>query len=82
MEIACKEIDLSFDEGMLRQHERESTLTRNPRGQLSADRVKQPIDASAIGRWREVLTDEEAARFLKGCGGTDQFERFALEWSR
>ena len=82
MSAACEEIDLRFDDGMLRQHERESTLTRNPRGQLSAERVKQPIDASAIGRWRGVLSDEEAARFLDGCGGTAQFERFDLEWSR
>jgi|GEM_PF-1365422 len=82
MREVCRQIDLDFDSEMTRQHERKSTLTNNPRGQLSAERVQQPIDASAIGRWRETLSKEDAEQFLEGCGGTDQFERFNLEWSR
>jgi hypothetical protein len=82
MMSACREIGLDFDDAMIRQHERDSTLTLNPRGQLSAERVKQPMDGSSIGKWREQLDDAELAAFLDGCGGSGLFERFGLEWRR
>ncbi len=69
----CADIGLNFDSRMIRQHEETSTLTANPRGQLSAERVQQPIDTSAIGRWQFTLSQEEVDAFLSGCGGQQTF---------
>ena len=64
----CRELDLEYHPRMIRQHEKETTLTRNPRGQLSADRVAQPMDTRSVGRWRSVLSREDADAFLDACG--------------
>ena len=74
MKRVCREINMAYDPQMIRQYEPENTMTKNPRGQLSADRIKQPIDTSAIGRWRKILSDEDVAAFLKGCGGLGVYE--------
>lgn len=82
MRALCGRIGVPYHPQMVRQHEVESTLARTPRGQLSADRVQQPIDTSSIGRWREILSDEDVAAFLDGCGGTEMFERYGMDWRR
>ena len=76
----CEAIDFNYHPMMIRQNEVETTLVKQPRGQLSVDRVQQPIDTSSIGRWREILSQQEIDAFLKGCGGTDMFEKYGLEW--
>lgn len=76
----CEAIGLPFHSQMIRQHEIKTTLAENPRGQLSAERVQQPIDTSSINRWKTILTSQEVEEFLKGCGGTELFERFGLDW--
>lgn len=80
MRELCEQIGLSYHPQMVRQHELETTLTRNPRGQLSVDRVQQPIDKSAVNRWRSILSREDVDAFLKGCGGPELFDRFELDW--
>jgi len=74
MKRLCVDIDKTFDAQMINQHQAESTLADNPRGQLSVERVRQPIDASAIGRWREILSEADVAAFLEGCGGREIYE--------
>ena len=76
----CGEIGIEFQPQMVRQHEAETTLSKNPRGQLSADRVQQPIDQKSVNKWKKILTKEDINQFLKGCGGTLLFERYGLEW--
>lgn len=76
----CKAIELPYDPQMIRQHEVETTLAKNPRGQLSAERVQQPIDSAAINKWKTILTPEEARTFIDAAGGTELFERHGLEW--
>jgi sulfotransferase family protein len=78
----CKKIGIAFHPRMTRQHEVESTLTRNPHGQLSVERIKQPIDQTAIDRWKSDLSDAEVSAFLSGCGGTKLFEANAYSWQR
>ena len=82
MRALCGRIGVPFHEQMVRQHEVESTLAKKPRGQLSADRVQQPIDTSSIGRWREILSDDDVAAFLEGCGDTTLFEMYGMDWRR
>lgn len=82
MRALCGRIGVPYHPQMVRQHEVESTLARMPRGQLSADRVQQPIDTSSIGRWREILSEADVAAFMEGCGGTALFERFGMDWRR
>ncbi len=76
----CDEIGLSFHPQMIRQHEIETTLVKNPRGQLSVKRVQQPIDATSVNRWKSILSKSEVDAFLEGCGGPDLFEQFGLDW--
>jgi hypothetical protein len=58
---------------MIRQHEQENTLVKNPRGQLSVKRIQQPIDTTAVNRWKTELEEEEIKAFLKACGGKKWF---------
>ena len=76
----CESIGFEFHPEMIQQHKAKSTLAQNPRGQLSADRVQQPIDTSSIGRWKSVLGKKDIKKFLEGCGGTGQFESYGLDW--
>jgi hypothetical protein len=80
MRSVCREIGLKFDSQMLRQHEQESTLTANPRGQLSAKRVQQPIDNKSVNRWKKILVQEDVDLFLEGCSGTSLFKKYRLDW--
>jgi glycosyltransferase involved in cell wall biosynthesis len=64
----CAALNFPYHPQMIRQHEKETTLTRNPRGQLSAERVREPIDTSSLERWRTTLTTEEVDAFLRGAG--------------
>lgn len=76
----CEDIGVAYDPQMVRQHEVETTLAKNPRGQLSAERVQQPIDKSAINRWRSILSKDEVKQFMDAAGGPDLFEKYGLEW--
>lgn len=68
MREVCEALRFPYHPQMIRQHEEETTLTRNPRGQLSAKRVQEPIDTSSLERWRGTLSREEVAAFLHGAG--------------
>jgi len=76
----CEAVGFEFHPQMIRQHEKKTTLSENPRGQLSAERVQQPIDASSIGRWKSILSQEEVDAFLSGCGGSEFFRERGMEW--
>ena len=78
----CEALEFEFHPGMIQQHKGKSTLAENPRGQLSAERVQQPIDTSSIGRWKEVLSESDVEQFLAGCGGSEQFLAHGFDWRR
>jgi len=82
MHDLCDQIGMQFHPQMIKQHEKESTLTKQPRGQLSVDRIQQPIDTASIGQWKQILSDEDVTAFLEGCGDTSLFERYKMEWKR
>ena len=75
MRKLCDEIGLDYHPQMIRQHEIENTLIKNPRGQLSVQRIQQPIDITSVGRWQRELSDVEISAFLKGCGGIETFRQ-------
>jgi len=60
----CSRIGLEFDPRMVRQHEVENTLVKRPRGQLSVERIKQPIDRTSVGRWTRILEAREVEAFV------------------
>ena len=79
----CEFIELPFDSGMLRAHERAgavfarlperradagATATRAERIARHAN-VMRPPDPARAGRWRAALTPDEAARFEAVAGG-------------
>ena len=70
----CQTLDMEYHPQMIKQHEVKTTLAENPRGQLSAERVQQPIDRSSINRWKMDLNKQEIKQFLKGAGGRSLFE--------
>jgi len=74
MRSVCEKIGIPFHPQMVKQYEADSTMTKNPRGQLSAERVQQPIDTSSIGRWRDFLSETDIENFLRGCGGKEFYE--------
>ena len=82
MQRVCDEIGLNYHPQMVRQHEMESTLMKSPRGQLSVDRVSQPIDETSVDRWKAQLSDADVSDFIKGCGGTELFKIFGYGWKR
>jgi hypothetical protein len=76
----CEKFSLEFDPQMLRQHEVRTTLAKNPRGQLSATRVQQPIDKSSISKWRDILTADEISLFVQGAGGVEIFKKHGMDF--
>lgn len=69
MKELCTKLGVTYHPQMTRQHEIETTLTKQPRGQLSAERVQQPIDDRSVKKWVGILSENEVALFLDGCGG-------------
>ncbi|MCP3868557.1 MAG: sulfotransferase [Gammaproteobacteria bacterium] len=80
MRTLCNDIGMDFSIQMIHQHKAQTTLTQNPRGQLSADRVQQPIDRKSVNKWKKLLSEEDVTRFLTGCGGTQIFKNYGLDW--
>lgn len=78
----CEELGLRYDPQMIRQHEVENTLVRRPRGQLSAERIQQPIDQRAVGRWRALLSEAEVDEFLADSGVRDLMNQYRYETGR
>ena len=76
----CDAIDFEFHPQMIRQHEIKTTLAEYPRGQLSAERVQQPIDNKSVNRWRAILSKQDVEAFLAGCEGPDMFIARGLDW--
>lgn len=76
----CADIGIEFDPQMLRQHEVENTLVKNPRGQLSVDRIQQPIDQRSIGRWRDILSAKDVDAFLGNVQVRDLMKDFDYDW--
>ena len=50
--------------------------------QLSAVRVKQPIDSKSVNRWNEILSPKEVIEFPAGCGDMNYFRGQGMEWER
>ncbi len=80
MRRVCEDIGMSFHQQMIHQHEVDTTLTKNPRGQLSAERVQQPIDNKSVNSWKKILTQKDVDEFLNGCGGPKLFREHGMEW--
>jgi hypothetical protein len=76
----CNDMGIEYHPQMISQHEVKSTLAENPRGQLSAKRVQQPIDNASMNKWRKVLSEEDVKNFLSGSGGIELFEKNGFEW--
>ena len=88
----CEFLELSFDEAMLRAHERAEERLAEMRsvrvepggsvlladGTRLAGHVRRPPDASRAGRWREVLSDHDVTRFERFAGGALAAEGYPL----
>jgi hypothetical protein len=81
MKNLCSELEIDYHQQMVYQYQVENTLIQNPRGQLSVERIKQPIDKTSIGRWRQELSDADIWAFLEGCG-SQFFKTHEYEWKR
>jgi len=80
MRNLCNQIEIDYDSQMIHQYQVSNTLVQNPRGQLSVERIKQPIDKKSVGRWKHELSEADISVFLEGCGGIQFFESHGYEW--
>ena len=80
MRHLCHQTGIDYDAQMIHQYQVSNTLVQNPRGQLSVERIKQPIDKKSMGRWKHELSEADISAFLKGCGGVQFFESHGYEW--
>lgn len=56
----CGKLNVDFTPDLLRFHEEDLTLFRNPHGHLSAEQLKAGLSNASLGRWRKILTSEQA----------------------
>ena len=66
----CEFLEVDFVEDLLRFHQKDLSIYRNPRGHLSIDRISRPIDGSKIGRWKEDLSTNDLDHFMAEAGPT------------
>jgi hypothetical protein len=63
-----EKLGLPWSDRLLSFHRLNLSIHRNPTGHLSGKQVKNPINASSIGRWKRDLTWGEIARFEERAG--------------
>ena len=94
----CDFLELPFDEGMLRAHERADErlaemrsvefaegVVRFSDGTEVATLTRRPPDPSRVGRWREALSEYEVARFERFAGGAlahEGYEPYESRWGQ
>lgn len=64
----CSAVDLSFTPELLRHSDQPHSVY--DASHLSLTRIRQPIDASSIGRWRRDLTTAQLDQFMAIAGDT------------
>jgi hypothetical protein len=65
---ACELIGVPYTHQMLRYHERDMSLFRNPHGHLSHRQIARGLNDESIGRWRRELTREQVEIFTESAG--------------
>ena len=80
MRTLCNQIEIDYNPQMIHQYQLRNTLVQNPRGQLSVERIKQPIDEKSVDRWKRELSEDDISAFLEGCEDVQFFESHGYEW--
>ena len=64
----CNSLNMEFNSDMVRFHEKDMTLFRNPVGHLSYTKLIQGINDNSIGRWKYELSYQDLNAFFKTAG--------------
>ncbi|MEM1244806.1 MAG: sulfotransferase [Acidobacteriota bacterium] len=70
----CDFLEEPFDSAMLSFETQPLTLFDNPQGHLSAGQLREGLNQSSLGRWRNELSASDIEAFSRVAGGTlDRF---------
>ena len=64
----CQLLGVDYSSEMLRFHEKEMTIFKNPHGHLSNEQIQKGLNIHSIGRWRNDLLDPDL-RVIESIAG-------------
>ena len=64
----CRLIGVEYDPAMLDFHNKDLTLFKSPHGHLSSEQLKQGLNTSSIGRWKNDLSARDVDTIMSIAG--------------
>ena len=64
----CRLIGVEYDPAMIDFHKQEMTLFKSPHGHLSSEQLKQGLNTSSIGRWKNDLSARDVDTIMSIAG--------------